>query len=175
MAQFHESAPQPAALPRRKKRRAQRVPEPPPTETSSPVRPPASPPASLESITPGQRPPSAAGSVADESDDVAFAEEDSCSILASGSEDWSSSVDLAPPARGSSGKRANIESELTRLLSQAVESLGLEWSAPVEPAHNRMAVSLKGTVLQHRLDLRLFFLSFMKNSRNPGLHPFQPE
>ncbi|CAM4733894.1 unnamed protein product [Leuciscus chuanchicus] len=110
---FHETALPPAAVPRRKKRRAQRVPEPPPTVTSSPVRSPASLPASPESVTPGQRPPSAAASVVDDTEEVAIVEEDSCSILAS-------------------------ETELTRLLTQAVQSLGLEWSTPAEPAHNRL-------------------------------------
>ena len=138
LAAFHETA-FPAVMPRRKKRRAQRVPEPPPTERSSPVRPPASPPASPESLTPGQGPPLAAASARDDEEEAAVFEEDSCSILASGSEDWSSSVDLAPSsARESSGKRANIEAELTRLLTQATESLGLEWSAPAEPARNRL-------------------------------------
>ncbi|XDV15096.1 hypothetical protein PO909_015236 [Leuciscus waleckii] len=59
---FLQAASSPAGLPRRKKRRAQRVPEPPPSRESSPVRPLASPPASHESLTAGQRPPSAAAS-----------------------------------------------------------------------------------------------------------------
>ncbi|CAM4578681.1 unnamed protein product [Leuciscus chuanchicus] len=138
LASFHETA-LPAVMPRHKKRRAQRVPEPPPTEKSSPVRPPALPPASPESLSPGQWPPFAAASVGDIEEEAAVIEEDSCSILASGSEDWSSSVDLAPSsAREPSGKRANIEAELTRLLTQATQSLGLEWSAPDEPARNRL-------------------------------------
>ncbi|CAM4463382.1 unnamed protein product [Leuciscus chuanchicus] len=137
MATFHEPA-LPAATPRRKKRRAQRIPEP-PTEKSSPVRLPALPSASLESLTPGQWPPLAAASAGDDKEEAAVFEEDSCSILASDSEDWASSVDLAPSsARESSGKRASIEAELMRLLTQATESLGLEWSAPAEPTRNRL-------------------------------------
>ena len=65
-------------------------------------------------------------------------EDDSCSLLASGSEDWSSSADLAPSSHRPPGKRASIEAELMRLLEQAVESLGLEWSTPQQPAHNRL-------------------------------------
>ncbi|CAM4725737.1 unnamed protein product [Leuciscus chuanchicus] len=88
---------------------------------------------------PAARPPSAAASVEDADEEAASGEDDTCSILASGSEDWASSVDLAPAAREPSGKRASIEAELMRvLLAQAVASLGLEWSTPEQPAHNRL-------------------------------------
>ncbi|CAM4572358.1 unnamed protein product [Leuciscus chuanchicus] len=109
-----------------------RVPEPSPTRQSSPVRPPASP-ASSVSLPDGQRPPLPSTTLMRKP-----GEDDSCSILASGSEDWVSSVDLAPSARASSGKRASIESELMRVLAQAATSLGLEWSTPEQPAHNRL-------------------------------------
>ncbi|CAM4555247.1 unnamed protein product [Leuciscus chuanchicus] len=135
LAYFTETAPPPAVVPRRKKRRAQRVPEPSPTRQSSPVRPPASP-ASSVSLPDGQRPPSAAASVDDADEKAALGEDDSCSLLASGSEDWASSVDLAPSVRASSGKRASIESELMHILAQAAACLGLEWSTPEQPAHN---------------------------------------
>ena len=138
LAFFSETAPSPAVLPRRKKRRAQRVPEPPPFRESSPVRPPASPPASPESLTAGQRPLSAAASAIGDYEEAECVEDDSCSLLASGSEDWSSSADLAPSSHRPPGKRASIEAELMRLLEQAVESLGLEWSTPQQPAHNRL-------------------------------------
>ncbi|CAM4454333.1 unnamed protein product [Leuciscus chuanchicus] len=123
---FTETAPPPAVVPRRKKRRAQWVLDPSPTRQSSPVLPPASP-ASSVSLPDGQRPPSAAASVDDADEKAALGEDDSCSLLASGSEDWASSVDLAPSVRASSGKRASIESEQC-----------LEWSTPEQPAHNRL-------------------------------------
>ncbi|XDV14076.1 hypothetical protein PO909_002292 [Leuciscus waleckii] len=122
LAYFTETAPPPAVVPRRKKRRAQRVPEPSPTRQSSPVRPPASP-ASSVSLPDGQWPPSAAASIDDADEKAALGEDDSCSLLASGSEDWASSVDLAPSVHASSGKRASIESELMRVLAQAAASL----------------------------------------------------
>ncbi|CAM4732670.1 unnamed protein product [Leuciscus chuanchicus] len=134
---FFGTAPPPAAVSRRKKRRAQRVPEPPPSRQSSPVRPLASP-ASSASLPDGQRPPSAAASVDIADEEALLGEDDSCSILASGSEDWAGSEDPAPPARTSSGKRASIETELMRVLAQAAASLGLEWSSPEQPAHNRL-------------------------------------
>ena len=65
-------------------------------------------------------------------------EDDSCSLIASGSEDWSSSADLTPSSHRPSGKRASIEAELMRLLEQAVESLGLQWLTPQQPAHNHL-------------------------------------
>ncbi|CAM4621871.1 unnamed protein product [Leuciscus chuanchicus] len=134
---FFETAPPPAAVSRRKKRRAQRVPEPSPSRQSSPVRPLASP-ASSASLPDGQRPPSAAASVDIADEEALLGEEDSCSILASGNEDWAGSEDPTPPARTSSGKRATIETELMRVLAQAAASLGLEWSSPEQPAHNRL-------------------------------------
>ncbi|CAM4672851.1 unnamed protein product [Leuciscus chuanchicus] len=114
LAFFAETAPPPAAVSRRKKRRAQRVPEPSPSRQSSPVRPLASP-ASSASLPDGQRPPSAAASVDIADEEALLGEDDSCSILASGSEDWAGSEDPAPPARTSSGKRASIETELMRV------------------------------------------------------------
>ncbi|CAM4597767.1 unnamed protein product [Leuciscus chuanchicus] len=139
LASFSESA-FPAALPRRKKRRSQRrsqrVPEPAPARPSSPVRPPASP-ASPVSLPDAQRPQSAAASSEEVVSKAASGEKDSCSLLASGSEDWASSEDLAPPARKPT-TRANIENELMRVLALAAASLGLEWSAPELPSRTRL-------------------------------------
>ncbi|CAM4615007.1 unnamed protein product [Leuciscus chuanchicus] len=135
LASFSESA-FPAALPRRKKRRSQRAPEPAPTRPSSPVRPPASP-ASPVSLPDAQRPQSAAASSEEVVSEAASGEKDSCSLPASGSEDWASSEDLAPPARKPT-TRANIEKELMRVLALAAESLGLEWSAPEPPSRTRL-------------------------------------
>ncbi|CAM4714568.1 unnamed protein product [Leuciscus chuanchicus] len=137
LAVFTETAPPPAAASRCKKRRAQRAPEPSLSRQSSPVRPLASP-ASSVSLPDGQRPPSAAASVDIADEEALLGEDDSCSILASGSEDWAGSEDPAPPARTSSAKRASIETELMRVLAQAAASLGLEWSSPEQPAHNRL-------------------------------------
>ena len=61
---------------------------------------------------------------------------ETCSLLASDSEEWSGS--RASSARESTATRAGIEEELMRLLSQAVERLGLEWSPPPEQTTNRM-------------------------------------
>ena len=135
LASFSEPASS-AALPRRKKRRSQRAPEPDPARLSSPVRPPASP-ASPESLPDAQRPQSAAASLEEVVSEAASGEKDSCSLLASGSEDWASSEDLAPPARRST-TRASIEKELMRVLALAAASLGLEWSAPELPSRTRL-------------------------------------
>ncbi|CAM4466038.1 unnamed protein product [Leuciscus chuanchicus] len=135
LASFSEPA-FPAALPRRKKRRSQRIPEPAPARPSSPVRPPASP-ASPVSLPDAQRPQSAAASSEEVVSEAASVEKDSCSLLASGSEDWASSEDLAPPARKPT-TRANIEKELMRVLALAAASLGLEWSAPELPSRTRL-------------------------------------
>ncbi|CAM4659592.1 unnamed protein product [Leuciscus chuanchicus] len=135
LASFSKSA-FPAALPRRKKRRSQRAPEPALARPSSPVRPPASP-ASPVSLPDAQRPQSAAASSEEVVSEAASGEKDSCSLSVSGSEDWASSVDLAPPARKPT-TRANIEKELMRVLVLAAESLGLEWSAPEPPSRTRL-------------------------------------
>ena len=83
---------------------------------------------------------SAAASAIDKDEAAVSVEEASCSILASDSEDWASSVDLpsANVSRQPSGKRAGIEAELMCLLSQAVESIGLDWEAPAPPPRNRL-------------------------------------
>ena len=135
LAQFSEPAP-PAAVPRRKKRRSQRAPEPTSSRQSSPARPPASP-ASPEALPDAQRPQSAAASSEEVVSEVESVEKDSCSLLASGSEDWASSADLTPPARKPSA-RASIERELMRVLALAAASLGLEWSAPELPSRTRL-------------------------------------
>ncbi|KAG1925027.1 hypothetical protein F2P79_025808 [Pimephales promelas] len=118
----------PLTSPRKKKRRSQRPPEP-PADPCGPPPPPTdrSPSPPLPDL---QLPPS--GAVA--SDDTAD-EKDSCSLHASDSEDWSS---IGSSTRESAGTRAGIEEELTRLLSQAVSRLGLEWSPPPEQPPNRM-------------------------------------
>ena len=147
-----------AAMPRRKKRRSQRVPEPSPPRPSSPVRPPASP-TSPESLPDAQRPQPAAASSEEVVSEAASGEKDSCSLLASGSEDWASSEDLAPPARKPS-VRANIETELMRVLALAAASLGLEWSAPEPPSRTRLDGS---------------FLPGERNSPESKPAPFLPE
>ena len=125
-----------AAMPRRKKRRSQRIPEPAPARLSSPVRPLASP-ASLESLPDAQRPQSAAASSEGVVSEAASGDKDSCSLLASDSEDWAVSEDPAPPAQKPS-VRASIETELMRILALAATSLGLEWSAPEPPSRTRL-------------------------------------
>ena len=135
LAHFSEPA-RPAAMPRRKKRRSQRAPEPVPSRQSSPVRPPA-PPASPEALPSTQRPQSAAASSEGAASEAESVEKDSCSLLASGSEDWASSADLTPPACKPSA-RASIERELMRVLALAAASLGLEWSAPKLPSRTRL-------------------------------------
>jgi hypothetical protein len=119
----------PSTSPRKKKRRSQRPPEPSAEQCGPPPPPPASrsPSPPLPDI---QLPPS--GRSVDSVD--AAVEKDSCSLLASDSEEWSS----LGSTRESTRTRAGIEEELMRLLSQAVERLGLEWSPPPEQAPNRM-------------------------------------
>ncbi|ROL55048.1 hypothetical protein DPX16_0152 [Anabarilius grahami] len=61
--------------------------------------------------------------------------DDSMSLAASDAEDWTgSSHNPAPlPSLEPIDARASIYTELIRVLSKAVEELGLEWSAPEEP------------------------------------------
>ncbi|XP_056089774.1 basement membrane-specific heparan sulfate proteoglycan core protein-like [Rhinichthys klamathensis goyatoka] len=82
----------------------------------------------------GRRLPPSAAASAIELDEPTEA----CSLLASDSEDWASSVDLPPATRQPRGRRAGIEAELMRLLSQAVETIGLDWEAPAPPPRNRL-------------------------------------
>ncbi|XDV30122.1 hypothetical protein PO909_033107 [Leuciscus waleckii] len=157
LAFFAETAPPPAAVSRRKKRRAQRVPEPSPSRQSSPVRPLASP-ASSASLPDGQRPPSAAASVDIADEEALLGEDDSCSILASGSEDWAGSEDPAPPARTSSGKRASIETELMLVLTGRGEP---------RPRFARVARSQPaGWIFPAWGAQRPFFLSYTKKSKS---------
>ncbi|CAM4629912.1 unnamed protein product [Leuciscus chuanchicus] len=120
--------------PRRKKRRSQRTPEASATSACMPdLSPCASLSASPTSITAGQPP---AVDIESGGDD---AEGDSCSILASDCEGWSGSIpDPAPSLQESSGVRSTFDAELLRLLTKAVEDLGLDWSLPDEPAPSRL-------------------------------------
>ncbi|ROK16088.1 hypothetical protein DPX16_22706 [Anabarilius grahami] len=66
--------------------------------------------------------------------------DDSISIVASDAEEWSFSLhDPAPlPSLEPIDTRTSIDSEFTRVLSKAIEQLGLEWSAPHEPTRSRL-------------------------------------
>ncbi len=66
--------------------------------------------------------------------------DDSMSLVASDAEElWGSATDPAPsglPAPGAA--KAGMDAELFRVLSKAVEELGLEWSPPEEPSRSRL-------------------------------------
>ncbi|XDV46685.1 hypothetical protein PO909_014527 [Leuciscus waleckii] len=136
-----EAAPPPASAgPRSKKRRSQRPPEPAMACERSLV---PSPRASLSpsplSLKDAQMPAAALTVAASRDEADGDAIDDSCSLLASGSEDWSGSIpDPAPSLQESGGTRASVDAELIRLLTKAVGQLGFEWSPPEEPAPNRL-------------------------------------
>ncbi|CAM4622664.1 unnamed protein product [Leuciscus chuanchicus] len=141
LALFDAPAVSPSAStgPRKKKRRSQRPPEPAAAAEGSPEPLPR---ASLSPSPPpfpdAQRPAYARTAVAsgDEADHAAIS--DSCSLLASDSEEWSGSHRSASSTQESSRSRASVDAELLRLLTKAVEQLGLDWSPPKAPAPNRL-------------------------------------
>ena len=139
LAMFDDPPPSPAASsgPRKKKRRSQRPPEPVVIAERSPEPlPRASLSPSPPPFTDAQRPATARTAVAsgDEADDAA----DSCSLLASDSEEWSGSHRSASSTPESGRSRSSVDAELIRLLTKAVDRLGLDWSPPKEPAPNRL-------------------------------------
>ena len=127
--------------PRRKKRRDQRRPE---RGEFSECTPGLSPRASPTPSSPvlfsrsEQRPSSEAAGLVSfgaSPDDV----DDALSMAASESEDWSGSADPAPPSQLEfSDTRASIDAELLRVMSRAVDELGLDWLSPAEPARSRL-------------------------------------
>ena len=141
LAIFDDPPPSPAASsgPRKKKRRSQRPPE---SDAVAERSPDPLPRASLSPSPPpfsdAQRPATARTAVAsgDEADDAAV--DDSCSLLASDSEEWSGSHRSASSTQESSRSRASVDAELLRLLTKAVDQLGLDWSPPEKPAPNRL-------------------------------------
>ena len=133
----HVSPPVPAG-PRKKKRRSQRPPETNQAHRSSPESlPRASPSPSPPPLTAAQPPALARASAAsgDEADEFGERAADSCSLLASDSEEWSTA---SSSVQDSGRSRAGEDAELLRLLTRAVEQLGLDWSSPEEPAPNRL-------------------------------------
>ncbi len=66
--------------------------------------------------------------------------DDSMSLVASDAEELSGSVtDPAPSGLpGPSAAKAGMDAKLFRVLSKAVEELGLEWSPPEEPSRSRL-------------------------------------
>ena len=138
LALFTEPAPT-VVGPRKKKRRSQRPPEP---ETRARASPEPLPRASLSPSPPplpdAQPTALALDAVAsgDEADDNALL--DTCSLMASDSEGWSGSVRSASSTRASSRTHASVDAELLRLLTLAVEHLGLEWSPPAVSPPNRL-------------------------------------
>ena len=133
-----EAVTPPFVGPRKKKRRSQRQPEPVATATRSPENlPRASLSPSPPPFTDAQLPLTSLTAVASEDEAEGHATRDCCSILASDSEDWS--LNSASSSIQESGRtRAGADAELMRLLTQAVDRLGLEWSLPKEPALNRL-------------------------------------
>ncbi len=66
--------------------------------------------------------------------------DDSMSLAASDAEELSGSVTDPAPSRlpAPSAAKAGMDAELFRVLSKAVEELGLEWSPPEEPSRSRL-------------------------------------
>ncbi len=64
-----------------------------------------------------------------------IAVDDSMSLTASDAEVWCASGKEPEALPSSQPSWPKPDSELIRVLSKAVEDLGLEWSAPDEPAH----------------------------------------
>ncbi len=66
--------------------------------------------------------------------------DDSMSLVASDAEElWDSVTDPAPSGLPApSAAKAGMDAELFRVLSKAVEELGLEWSPPEEPSCSRL-------------------------------------
>ncbi|XDV20624.1 hypothetical protein PO909_025924 [Leuciscus waleckii] len=126
------ASPIPSVGPRRKKRHSQRPPEPSVKENSPAASLRASFSESLISFLDGQRP------AAVEMMERDVMEDDSCSLLASGSEEWSGSIPDPAPSTQESSVRALVNAELLHLFTKAVEDLGLEWTTPQEPAPNRL-------------------------------------
>ncbi|CAM4613292.1 unnamed protein product [Leuciscus chuanchicus] len=120
----NSASPMPSVEPRRKKRRSQRPPEPSVKENSPAASPRASFSESPVSFLDGQRP------AAVETIERDVMEDDSCSLLASGSEEWSGSIPDPAPSTQESSVRASVDAELLRLLSKAVEDLGLDCTTP---------------------------------------------
>ncbi|KAL0163784.1 hypothetical protein M9458_039537, partial [Cirrhinus mrigala] len=94
---------------------------------------------------------------------------DSMSLAASDAEELSGSVnDPAPlPSAETSDSRTRtgMDAELFRVLTRAVDELGLEWSPPEEPPHSLLD--------EWPLDSELLrsSLKFTRNSLNPGAPP----
>ncbi|MGL5564409.1 MAG: hypothetical protein ACRDC4_01610, partial [Plesiomonas sp.] len=64
-------------------------------------------------------------------------EEDSLSLTA-GSE-WSDSVsEPSASTQMATSSRSSVDAELIRLLSQAVDELGIDWAQPEEPTRSRL-------------------------------------
>ncbi|CAM4295375.1 unnamed protein product [Leuciscus chuanchicus] len=127
--------------PRRKKRRDQRIPErgdfdectPGPSPRASPT-----PPSPVLFARSDQRPSrEAAGLVSfgGSAEDM----DDAVSVAASESEDWSGSADPAPSSQCDRlDTRASVDAELFRVMSRAVDELGLNWLSPAEPPRSRL-------------------------------------
>lgn len=65
--------------------------------------------------------------------------EDSMSLAASDAEELSGSPDPAPSMSSEPNRsKLGIDAELIRVLSRAVDELGLDWSPPEEPARSRL-------------------------------------
>ncbi|XP_077058421.1 uncharacterized protein LOC143711010 [Siphateles boraxobius] len=128
----------PSVGPRKKKRRSLRQPEPVATATRSPENlPRASLSPSPPLLTDAQLPLTSFTAVASEDEAEEQATKDCCSILASDSEEWSLHS-TSSSIQESTHTRAGADAELMRLLTQAVDRLGLEWSLPKEPTPNRL-------------------------------------
>ncbi|CAM4514717.1 unnamed protein product [Leuciscus chuanchicus] len=140
LALFDAPAVSPSAStgPRKKKRRSQRPPEPAAAERSTEPLPRALLSPSPPLLPDAQRPASARTAIASEDEADHAAITDSCSLLASDSEEWSGYHRSASSTQESSRSRSSVDAELLRLLTKAVDQLGLDWSPPKAPAPNRL-------------------------------------
>lgn len=66
--------------------------------------------------------------------------DDSVSLAASDTEDWSGSVEdpALSPSQHRSISKAGVNAELIPILTKAVSELGLYWASPEEPARSRL-------------------------------------
>ncbi|RXN24377.1 dynein heavy chain axonemal-like protein [Labeo rohita] len=74
------------------------------------------------------------GAVEDEVDD----DNDAMSTAASGSGDWSACQESEASHSEVREPPASIDEELVKILSEAVQDLGLDWSPPEQPNKNRL-------------------------------------
>ncbi len=95
--------------------------------------------------------------------------DDSMSLVASDAEELSGSVtDPAPSGLPAPSAAAGMDAELFRVLSKAVEELGLEWSPPEEPSRSRLDEWFLPGAVRPLNDHRRSSLKFTTSSQDLG-------